>query len=668
MKNATTLLVALASTVLAGLSFAGPPTAQEDRAATIGNLMQDWQAKILAFNLPVEDAKNWSRRNMAKFGALSADRLALAQRAGTLAELELAFIEAPVGDGSRLDVLMANKRGDISMLSSGAKLSPATSPSSYAGLVFTALSPCRILDSRISQGGTGPWTASSINLIKIGPYTTAGGGYASGPGAQGGSATSCGLDTLAGPGQVAMIMAAVSTVSQAGAGYLTFFSNGAPNPGLTSVSQWYQPGYVQTSFVVIPTDLVGTVAAQGFTSASTDLIIDIVGYFAPEVTDGNISLVNSTPTTGNILKGGNRFIHNFGNSNTFIGSSAGNFAMTGSGNTGSGVFALYANGVGQYNTATGAVALGNNTGGSNNTAIGYSALINNSNGNSNTASGSNALANNTTGFSNTAGGYSALYFNTTGSYNTASGDTSLPANSTGIANTAIGYSALYGNTTGGFNIALGNYAGSNLTTGNYNIDIGNQGVAAEGNTIRIGDGNQVRTFISGIRGVTTAFAAIPVLIDSNGQLGTASSSRRFKDDITDMDAASSALMKLRPVTFHYKTDKNPSGRTLQYGLIAEEVAEVYPGLVAHSADGQVETVMYQYLPSMLLNEYQKQQSTIDKQATEIARQRLVIVELGQARQLQTAEIAGLKAAVAKMAVAMDQLQRVGTVTAGLELK
>ena len=100
----------------------------------------------------------------------------------------------------------------------------------------------------------------------------------------------------------------------------------------------------------------------------------------------------------------------------------------------------------------------------------------------------------------------------------------------------------------------------------------------------------------------------------------ASSSRRFKDDIADMAVASSGLMKLRPVTFHYKSDQNPSGRTLQYGLIAEEVAEVYPGLVAHSADGQIETVMYQFLSPMLLNEVQKQQRTIDAQAAEVTKQ------------------------------------------------
>lgn len=102
-----------------------------------------------------------------------------------------------------------------------------------------------------------------------------------------------------------------------------------------------------------------------------------------------------------------------------------------------------------------------------------------------------------------------------------------------------------------------------------------------------------------------------MVVDTNGQLGTTVSSRRFKDNIADMNTASSALMNLRPVTFHYKTDQNVAGRTLQYGLIAEEVNEVYPGLVAHSADGQIETVMYQHLPPMLLNEFQKQQRRIN---------------------------------------------------------
>ncbi len=302
-----------------------------------------------------------------------------------------------------------------------------------------------------------------------------------------------------------------------------------------------------------------------------------------------------------------------GSNNTASGVQALQANTTGAYNGASGYRALAANTTGSYNTASGHQALSANTTGSNNTASGYQALAANTTGYDNTASGLQALAVNTTGSLNTASGYGALYWNTTGNNNTATGLQALQANTTGGDNTAFGMGALQANTTGNGNIAVGSGAGTYLTTGSNNIDVGNAGVAAESNTMRIGNG-QTRTFIAGIRGVTTGLTnAVAVMVDSNGQLGTISSSRRFKDDIAEMAGASGGLMRLRPVTFHYKSDQNPAGRTLQYGLIAEEVAEVYPGLVAHSADGQVETVMYQFLPPMLLNEYQKQQRTIETQ-------------------------------------------------------
>ena len=129
---------------------------------------------------------------------------------------------------------------------------------------------------------------------------------------------------------------------------------------------------------------------------------------------------------------------------------------------------------------------------------------------------------------------------------------------------------------GSFNIALGDSAGSNLESGSYNIYIGNQGDFAESNAIRIGD-VQTAAFIAGVRGRTTKNAnAIPVVIDSAGQLGTVSSSRRFKNEIKPMDKASEAILALKPVTFHYKSDNTG---TPQFGLIAEEVANVNPDLV-----------------------------------------------------------------------------------------
>ncbi len=173
---------------------------------------------------------------------------------------------------------------------------------------------------------------------------------------------------------------------------------------------------------------------------------------------------------------------------------------------------------------------------------------------------------------------------------------------------------------------------------------------------------QTATFIAGIRGVTTANAnAVVVLVDSAGQLGTVSSSRRVKDEIADMGGASHALMKLRPVTFHYKSDTNPEGRTLQYGLVAEEVAKVAPGLVARSADGRIETVYYQFLAPMLLNEYQRQQRTIEAQAAQLTKQTARVAELERERRTQTARIEALENQSARMAGLLGRLEQAGIV-------
>jgi len=355
---------------------------------------------------------------------------------------------------------------------------------------------------------------------------------------------------------------------------------------------------------------------------------------SPNIT-GNITLVPSTATAGNIMKGTTPFLHDYGTSNTFLGANAGNFTMTGYSNTASGAGALYSN-----------------TTGYNNAASGVTALYYNTTGHANTANGAFALESNTTGHSNTASGLSALFSNTAGFYNTASGLFALFSNTSGNSNTANGLAALRNNTTGNGNTAIGYQAGFNLTTGNNNIAIDNLGVADEANTTRIGD-TQTRTFIAGIRGVTTATAAIAVVVGTDGQLGTLSSSRRVKDHIADMGEASSTLMKLRPVTFHYKTDKNSKGRALQYGLIAEEVEKVAPGLVARSATGEIETVFYQHLTPMLLNEYQKQQRTIEAQGAMLTRQTARIAALEK----QAAQVAELRQQLARVTAALSRMQQ-----------
>ncbi len=307
-------------------------------------------------------------------------------------------------------------------------------------------------------------------------------------------------------------------------------------------------------------------------------------------------------------------------------------------NTANGYAALYHNTIGIFNTANGVVALQSNTAGFLNTATGSQALQSNTTGVENTATGSRALSSNTTGVQNTATGAQALFFNTTGADNTANGFRALFNNTDGTGNTAYGYQALLSNTgssiTGAFNtaiglnallnnvtgtgnIALGGAAGDQITTGDENIDIGNNGQFSDDRTIRIGQ-DQTRTFIAAIRGVATGTAdAIPVLIDSFGQLGTTSSSRRFKKEIKPMDQTSEAILALKPVTFHYKSD---ASGTPQFGLIAEEVAQVNPDLVVRDEKGDIYTVRYDAVNAMLLNEFLKVHRKVEELEAFVDRQ------------------------------------------------
>ena len=166
-----------------------------------------------------------------------------------------------------------------------------------------------------------------------------------------------------------------------------------------------------------------------------------------------------------------------------------------------------------------------------------------------------------------------------------------------------------------------------MTTGSNNIHIGNLGLPADTALIRIGtQGTQTATFIAGISGVPVA--GVPVMVDGNGQLGVAAaSSRRVKDDIRDMEDASAGLGKLRPVTFRYKAEPATGPRPIEYGLIAEEVAEIYPELVVLDKDGQPAGVRYHVLPAMLLNELQRQQRVIEAQAAQAREQARLIDEL-----------------------------------------
>jgi hypothetical protein len=164
---------------------------------------------------------------------------------------------------------------------------------------------------------------------------------------------------------------------------------------------------------------------------------------------------------------------------------------------------------------------------------------------------------------------------------------------------------------------LGDIAGDLLTTGDNNIDIGNEGVPDEANHIRIGTvGTQTATFIAGIHGAT-ASGGVAVYVNSSGQLGTLTSSARFKDDIKPMENASESILALKPVTFRYKKGIDPA-HTSQFGLVAEDVEKVNPALVVRDKEGKPYTVRYEAVNAMLLNEFLKEHREVEEQKAIIA--------------------------------------------------
>lgn len=298
-------------------------------------------------------------------------------------------------------------------------------------------------------------------------------------------------------------------------------------------------------------------------------------------------------------------------------------------NTAIGLLSLKSNTDGQFNTAIGAGTLFTNTA-DKNTGIGAGALLSNTNGIENTATGSFALLNNSTGTQNAAFGANALINSTTGGGNTAVGFNALPNNSTGITNTALGFNAGFGITTADNVIVIGtNVSGQNVDHS---------------------------CFIGEIFGETAPNGAA-VFINSDGRLGTMTSSQRFKEMIEPMDKASEALFSLRPVTFRYKKQFDPTG-TLQFGLLAEDVERVNPHLVIRDKDGKPYSVRYDQVNAMLLNEFLKENRKVEQQQA-------MILELKStlARQMedfkvttkdQQSKIAALAAALQKLSAQVGE--------------
>lgn len=434
-----------------------------------------------------------------------------------------------------------------------------------SALSFVPIPPCRLVDTRNPLGALG---GPSLQAATSRTFPVLSG--------------SCGI-----PANASAYSFNVTVVSSGFLGYLTVWPAGGAKPQASTINSYLGGAVANAALVSAGTNGAVSVYATNL----TDVILDINGYFVAQSNASTQSLalgVGSLPTSS------------MGIANTAIG-----------------INTLQINSTGAYNVAVGASALLRNTTGSNNTAVGSAALGQNTGGGYNSAFGYNALAVNALGMGNTALGYTAL-FNNNANYNTAVGIAALSNNTMGGNNTALGYFALSGVTIGGGNIAIGTAAGQNVAgSGSYNIEIGNPGTPTDSNVIRVGTpGDQMSTFIAGIS--TSPVAGSAVLVNSLGQLGVLLSSKRYKEDIQDMGRASDAVMRLRPVTFHYKRAAEDGRKPLNYGLIAEEVAKVYPELVVYGDHGEIESVQYHQLPALLLNEMQKQHKTIQKLEERIA--------------------------------------------------
>jgi hypothetical protein len=471
-----------------------------------------------------------------------------------------------------------------------AQITFSNSQVSNTALVFVAVTPCRMVDTRGGSAGFTGFTPFN------GPYIPAG-GTATFPvqsGTQAGTTAPSPCGTIPSIAQAySLNLTVVPHPLGTPVNYVTMWPN-SPGVSIPSVSTLNdQQGAVASNAAIVP---AGTTSGgiNVFAYGPTDVIIDMNGFYAPPTDlDDNTAIGLGTLTS------------NAGGAN----------------NTAIGVDALMSNLTGSYNTATGFDAMQDNTvGASYNTASGAYAMQKNTSGNNNTASGFQALQANTTGSSNTAFGYDALYANTTGS-----------------GNTAIGTFADAG--SGNSNIVIGNNAGLGIGPGNNNIIIGAAGISGSGAIVIGTPGIQTTTSIAGISG--TAVSGVSVVVNSSGQLGVATSSRRFKEQITDMGDTTSKLLQLRPVNFFYKPEYDDGSHLLQYGLIAEEVEKIYPEMVAYDSNGQIMTVKYQMLAPMLLNELQKQNTRVQnlEEVNQKLEDRLAAIEAILAGQAPTTQSA-----------------------------
>jgi hypothetical protein len=491
----------------------------------------------------------------------------------------------------------------------------ASLPSGASALVFVAMTPCRVVDTRTTQGFSGAFGPPSLARETSRTFPVS-------------SSTTCAIPKIA-----QAYSFNITVVPPGPLGYITAYPTGQPLPLASTVNSLQ--GFIVANAAIVAAGANGSVDV--YSSDSTDMVIDINGFYAlpsslplggtaaaPAFTFGDTTtgLFSSASDTVSIATGGIERL---------TVTSDGDLQLLGSIRRGPDTLLLHTLPRGSSNMALGQLALGSISTGDDNTAIGHVALVGNTTGGSNTAVGARALAGNASGSLNTGVGIWTNINCTACAKNTAIGANALLGNLTGNSNTAVGNASMALQTSGNFNIALGAESGFNVTAGDNNIEIGTKGVLGDNAAIRIGDPAVHSSFFAaGVRNVTTKQNdAIPVMIDSNGQLGTVSSSIRYKEDIHDMNDASANIRRLHPVVFRYKKAFADGTKPIQYGLIAEEVEHVFPDLVVHDGTGHAETIQYQKLEVLLLNEFQKQQRTIEYQLQQIQNQAMALREQGE---------------------------------------
>ncbi len=451
--------------------------------------------------------------------------------------------------------LAAEKRSGV-----GTEAVEAVEAVPTAPLHFVGITPCRVADTRgngfMGQYGPPVLTPAGRNMVIAGQ---------------------CGI-----PGDAQAVSFNFSAVNVAAAGFFVAYPAGGAFPAVATMTYNQNTPNLSNAAVVA----LGTGGAITVVAAVTniDLVVDINGYYQP----GVVTAVNGLSGNVTLAAGSNVTITPGGQTLTI--------ASTGGLPSGTADQTLRHNGTSWV--ATGLLTLGGSD-------VTVNGLLHLPDPQTRVDAGANRLL--YTDLSNMFLGPGAGKL-TTGGQNVAFGANALDSNVGGSFNVAIGYNALTAVTSGVNNIGIGNNVGSAVSTGSNNIYIGNDGFNNESGQIRIGTAAAITsgTVIVGISGFQSV-GGVPVIVNGGGRLGTTTSSIRFKEDVRDLGAASDDLMKLRPVTFRYKESD-----LQEYGLIAEEVAKVYPELVVNDDQGRPLMIRSQLLDPLLLNEIQKQRCEIEE--------------------------------------------------------